>query len=196
MDGLTFRTAGLPQVCNWRRRDITYPISWDLFDFCQITAFWKGSGVSVRFHKNSFTVVETAIQLQLLLLLSLQCVYWSFYFANPLTTITLSFYWTLRPKARGALRWSGLLRQCPLTIFSYLDHLGITILQTSFYTYMGQYVAQSLTRTFSESPPLLMKNEITLCEQNSLRLSLSPEATRLEWKCQSQGWKVSLLACF
>ena len=138
MDGLTFRTAGLPQVCNWGRCDITYPISWDLFYFCQITAFCKGSGVSVRFHKNSFTVWEW--QFSYSCYYRRQCVSWSLYFANPLTTITLSFYWILGPKARGTLRWPGLLRQCPLTIYSYLDHLDITILQTSFYTYMGQHV--------------------------------------------------------
>ena len=62
----------------------TLPVSWDVFYFRQITALWKCSGVSIRFHKYSFIVVEIVILLLgLLLPLSLYCVYWSFYFAKP-----------------------------------------------------------------------------------------------------------------
>lgn len=40
--------------------------------------------------------------------------------------------------------------------------------------------AQSLTGTFSEYLPLLIKSDVTVYEKDSLRPSISPEATTLK----------------
>lgn len=155
----------------------TFPISWDIFCFCQITALWKCSSVSVRFHTTSFIAEELVI---LLLWLLYHCHYKCILvllFCKPL--------WHLSPcHPIGSSGWrpgehsrtTGVARTTEMEDTRYIFCFILISWVSPPYkapaipswanTWKFRH-APSLTRTLSESLPLLTKSEVNFYEKNS-----------------------------
>lgn len=184
----------------------TFPISWDIFCFCQITALWKCSSVSVRFHTTSFIAEELVI---LLLWLLYHCHYKCILvllFANPSDicrpVILLGLQAEGLGNTPGPLEWPGPLRwRIPVT-FSVLSwsagyhHLTKPLLYLHGPTHGSLDMHQAWPEPSLSLCHCSLKVKLTSMKKFLKTIFISCSNKAWKWKCQSQGGKASFFACF